>query len=113
MNHVTAETIIQLALFLVVVVLVKIISEHLLKRRVLSAHLSADQVREFAAWMRGADRDNALKWGLVWIGIGAALVLADLLPVEFTDPVTYGMILILGGAGLLFYRALVGRGNRD
>lgn len=109
MDPATVDAIALVAFFFALVAVVKIISEGLLKRKVLAAHISADLTREFVAWTRDAGRDDALKWGLVWIGIGSGLVLIDWLPFDATDPIAYGLIFIFGGVALLVYRTMTAR----
>jgi hypothetical protein len=109
MDPTTVDAIIAVAFFFALVTVVKIISEGLLKRKVLAAHMSVDLTREFVAWTRDAGRDDALKWGLVWIGIGSGLVLIDWLPYDVTDPIAYGLIFIFGGVALLVYRSITAR----
>lgn len=102
----TVEAISIVAFFVAIVGVVKIISESLVKRKLLASHLSEDAIREYLKWSRAATREDALKWGLIWIGIGLALVLIDVLPFDLSDPIAYGLIFVLGGAGLLLYRTV-------
>lgn len=51
----------------------------------------------------------ALKWGLVTVGIGLALIVVQVLPYEFDEPIAYGLMFIFAGAGLLIYYAMASR----
>ncbi len=52
-----------------------------------------------------ADPQSSLKWGIVAISIGVALSGIQLLGLDGEDPMAFGLVFILGGAGLLlFYR---------
>lgn len=45
--------------------------------------------------------EGSLKWGLVSIGVGAALVTIQLTGIDSTGPLAFGLVFIFGGAGLL------------
>lgn len=105
----TVEAITVTAFLFALVAVGRTVSAHLTQRKLLASHLSEEILREYIAWNRAAAREDALRWGSIWVGIGLALVLIDLLPVGFGDPIAYGLIFIFGGAGLLTYRAISGR----
>ena len=84
--------------------IVKIIADNLTRRRFLTSHLSDEAARELLASMRANGREDALKWGVVLMFMGTALILIDVLPITFADPVAYGLILLFGGVGLIVYR---------
>jgi hypothetical protein len=55
------------------------------------------------------DTDGALKWGLVLIFVGLALVLIQLFRLDDRDPVTYGLLAIFAGVGLMSYYGAASR----
>lgn len=58
--------------------------------------------------------DNSLKWGIVSVGVGAALVITQLSGIDPTSPLSIGLIFIFGGAGLLAHYVIsTTRGERD
>ena len=50
--------------------------------------------------------EDALKWGIVAVATGAALVLIQMLPYERDEPIVLGIALLFVGIGLLVYYAL-------
>jgi hypothetical protein len=49
---------------------------------------------------------GALKWGIVAVATGAALVLIQMLPYERDEPIILGIILLFVGIGLLVYYSM-------
>jgi hypothetical protein len=56
---------------------------------------------------------SSLKWGLVMVFAGAALVVIKLLPYYIEGEVVFGVMLIAAGAGLLVYYAIASKKARD
>jgi hypothetical protein len=104
-----ADTIVFVGLFASVVLITKILVDNWTKRRMVAAHISDETIRALYAWDRDATALGALKWGLVLCGLGGALVLIQFLPYDFTDPIVYGLMLLLAGAGLILHYALLAR----
>jgi hypothetical protein len=46
---------------------------------------------------------KALKWGLVLVSLGVAMVLIAIFGLTADNPVTYALLFIAGGAGLLVF----------
>jgi peptidoglycan/LPS O-acetylase OafA/YrhL len=98
------------ALTYLIITLSRIISDGFLRRQILQRGLSPEQASAFLARPSSrADRDGALKWGLVLAGIGAALVLIQFLPYSDQDPFTYGLLFLFAAGGLLVYVAVTRR----
>ena len=49
---------------------------------------------------------NAIKWGMVLIGIGIAIVVGRFFPHHYTDEGTLGLALILSGVAFIIYYQL-------
>jgi hypothetical protein len=48
----------------------------------------------------------SLKWGMVLIGIGLAIILGKFFPYDIADEITLAGMFVLGGLGLLIYSLL-------
>lgn len=93
--------------------LARIISEGRTRRRLIEAGGSAEVVRQLTANQDEHGLFSALKWGIVAIGVGLALVIVQFLPYGEDDPIMFGVVLLfLGGSLLTYYvtaRRLAGR----
>lgn len=91
-----------IVLFLSIVAIVKIIIENRTKAKLIEARPSDEVVRALFERSKDPALFGALKWGLVITFVGAGLVAVSYLG-DFEDPITYGFMLLSGGAGLLVY----------
>jgi membrane protein YdbS with pleckstrin-like domain len=95
------EILIPIAFFLAVVAIVKIATDHNLRRRLLDRGLPPDSMNVSKAqdWL-----DNplaSLKWAFVLIAIGTAFLVNYFFP---SDPeIGFGVLFILAGVGLMAY----------
>lgn len=95
--------------FLVIVgLMTKWISDNRVRRELLKAEATPEQME---ALMRRPvqDVDSSLKWGIVAVAIGVALVGIQLLNLDGDEPITFGLIFIFGGAGLLAFYGIKSR----
>ena len=108
------ENLVPLALFVSIVVLftslAKIISDGRTRRRLIEAGATADVVRAVTPAVRDdLGVYSALKWGIVIVAAGLALVVIQFLPYRDNDPIVPGILLVFVGAALLIYWAFVRR----
>jgi hypothetical protein len=103
------EAIAFIGLFAAVVMITKILVDNWTKRRLSAAHIWEETIRALYAWDRDAAVLGALKWGMVLCGLGVALVLIQFLPYDFSDPIVYGLMLLLAGGGLILHYAMLSR----
>lgn len=95
-------------LFIVVGFVADSISRAAVRRKIAARDLSADQIE--ALLRRRVDPDSILKWGLLAVSIGLALVLIQLLSPDLRDePIVIGLVLIFAGGALFLYRSIVRR----
>ncbi len=81
------------------------IADTLIRRRLIDAGNAGDISRLLAA--PAEDRvSGALKWGIVAVATGAALVLIQVLPYDRDEPIVLGIVLLFVGVGLLVYHTM-------
>ncbi len=93
-----------LSFFVACIFIVKIVLDYRLKRKLLEkgeidkniTHLFFGQAEHYAP--------SSLKWGLVLIGIGLAVVVGLMMPYDYDrGEITFSLMLIFAGIGLLIY----------
>jgi hypothetical protein len=109
----TADTLTAFAMLAALVVLVKIVTDHVTMRRIMGAHLSDAALRELLQWTRDVRRGNALKWGMVGVAVGIAMILVDVLSLDADDPSAFGIVIIAGSVALLAFHAVERRGGSE
>jgi hypothetical protein len=98
------EILVPIAFFAVIGWIVKVISDNRIRRKVLDQRVS-DELAE-AILKENASAPSALgalKWGLIVLATGGALVLVQLLSIDADEPLTFGLLFLAAGAGLIAY----------
>ena len=108
------ETLVPLGLFISIVVLfiglAKIVSDGRTRRRLIEAGATADVVRAVTPAIRDdLGVYSALKWGIVILAGGLALVVIQFMPYRDNDPIVPGILMVFVGGALLIYWAFVRR----
>ena len=104
-NDVIVPVVMFIALAMLVLGVARVIADTIIRRRLIAAGNSGDIARMLAA--SAEDRvGGALKWGIVSVAAGAALVIIQLLPYEHDEPIVLGIILLFVGIGLLVYYSM-------
>lgn len=104
------EVIIVPVIFFVFYMIIKTLSDNRIKR-ILIEKGKLDENTKFLQAPAASDPLNAVKWGMVLIGIGLAFLAWELLPRQITEVGLYGMISLFAGVGFLVYYFMAK--NRD
>jgi peptidoglycan/LPS O-acetylase OafA/YrhL len=117
MNAAVVERVVEgiafVGFFIAAVMITRILADNWTKRHLTAAHVSDETVRALFASDRERAVVGAQRWGLVLCGLGVALVMIQFLPYDFTDPVAYGLMLVLAGGGLLAHHAILDRAAKQ
>lgn len=87
--------------FLAPVLIVKIISDNKVRQRLIDKDLVDEKVKYLFSDVALMNKLSSVKWGLVLIGIGVALIIGEL--ARLHDELTFGIMFILAGLGFLIY----------
>ena len=96
------EILVPLGFFALVAYIAKLIADTRIRRKAMEAHASAE-VAEAILDRAGPSTRSALKWGLVVLALGAAVLLLDVFAIGFESPLAYGIMLLATGGALLSY----------
>ncbi len=94
------------AFFFVIAYCIKVISDNRIKRLLISQNMGPEMVDKLFLQKPLPDSQSALKWGLIVASIGVAFCILQLMHFAADEPVSYGIVFLCGGAGLLAYYAL-------
>ena len=105
------ETVVPIALFVAltftIVSVARIISEGRTRRRLIEAGVTSDVARALTAGQYDAiGLHGALKWGLVMLALGIALIVVQFIPYRPDEPIAFGIVLVAVALGLLLYFAI-------
>lgn len=100
------------AIVIAILGLAKILSDNRTKTKLIEARPSEEMVRALFGMREDRGIFSALKWGLVVVGVGLGLVVVQVFPADFSDPIAYGFLFLFGGSGLLAYYLIASRRAR-
>ena len=84
----------------------RVISDNRVKRELVS--MNADKETIDYLFLRAPEQsyENNLKWGIVIVAIGVAFGLMEVLGLNAEQPMTYALLFVFSGGGLLGFYAL-------
>jgi hypothetical protein len=96
------------AIFFSIVAMIKIVSDSAVRRKLIEKGMvNADAQYLFASGVNGAP--SSLKWGMVLIAVGGAILVGQLAPYSISEEVTISAMLIMAGLALIVYYFIAGR----
>lgn len=85
-----------------VALIMRWLSDNRVRRELIAAGASPDLVEKLFA-RPPENLESSLKWGMVFVAIGVALVAIHFLNLDAEEPLSFALMFIGGGAGLLGY----------
>lgn len=100
-------------IFFSVVAIVKIISDSNFRKQLIEKGLAEDDVRQLYVATSTSQSMSSLKWGMVLVGMGAALLIGQFFPHYVNDQVTFGLMFLFAGIGFLIYYPIAARLSKE
>lgn len=97
---------IPIVLAVCIVLVVKIIEDGRVRRRCIEADADPELVRTLLVGESASRRGGSLKWGVVTLVIGLAFAAIWALGLPADSPLSYALVFVGAGAGMLLHRAL-------
>jgi len=110
-----AEFLIPIFLFGSFAYIIKVISDNRLKRLIVEKDQVSEEMKYLFTDKYSLAVPSSLKWGMVMIAVGAAIILAQILDALNIvrggdyEIVMFALIFILGGAALIVYYVIANR----
>lgn len=98
-----------LAMFLVVPVIIKLLSDNKTRRKLIEKGLVDEKVKYLFLDKPKEHVSSSLKWGMVLIAVGLAVFVGQMAPKELVEEVTIGAMFVLGGLALVIYYAIASK----
>ncbi len=89
--------------FTAIVAIVKIISDTMTRHRLIAKGMVDEKVKHLFIKSAQLQRLSSLKWGMVLVGIGVALVIGQLAEDYITGESVFGLMFIFAGVAFLIY----------
>ncbi len=96
-----AGILVPIAFFFAMVAIIKIISDNRLRQKAIDKNLVDEKTKYLFANSFVLQPLSSLKWGMILVGIGAALFIGNIS--DLHRELVFGLMFIFAGAGLLVY----------
>ena len=107
------EIIIPIVIFGCIAYIVKISLDAKMRNRLIDrGEINENLKYLFVGYQDRARRSN-IKWGIVLLGIGLAMLSKQLAPFYLTDESVFGLIFIFAGIGFLTFYFISGKNNNN
>lgn len=84
----------------------RVISDNRLRREMIKNQVSEDIIQKLWIENRAEDFNSNLKWGIVSVALGIALVIIQFSGLRSDEPLTFALGFFAAGGGLLAYYGL-------
>lgn len=110
------ETLQIVVVFASIGMIFKLFLDYFMRRKLIDKGLVDKNVRHLFSY--GSPAASSLKWGMVLIGVGAAVIIGRIVPYRWSDEITISAMFILAGLALIIYYLVVpkicnGNGDKD
>ncbi|MCK5077688.1 MAG: hypothetical protein KAR38_15000 [Calditrichia bacterium] len=105
------EFLIPISLFVIIAVIVNIITERntermklkIIERAISEEKYDANLKELFEESIKKKETLSHIKWGIILIGLGLALIIGQFIPFFYDDKATLSLMFILSGIALIIY----------
>ena len=97
------EVLIPAVVFGSIAAIIKIILDNRLKHKLIDKGMVDENVKFLNYSTAQTQRLSSLKWGMVLVSIGLALLISYIWPELFDDGGTFGLMFLFAGIGFLIY----------
>ncbi len=91
------------AIFFSIVAMIKIVSDNMVRRRLVEKGIVDENVKYLYTNSLSNQTPSSLKWGMVLIAVGVAVLIGQLVPHSFAEEATISCMFILAGLALILY----------
>lgn len=109
MSEILVPIIVVPSMFLAIFAIIKTVSDNSVRRKVIDKGMVDENVKHLFESSHSEFRPNSLKWGMVLMAIGLAILIGQMAPYSLQSEVTIGGGFILSGLALVLYYVIAGR----
>lgn len=99
------EELIPIAFFAMVAVIVKYVIDNKTRRMLIEKGMVDEKVKYL--FKNGTQPFSSMKWGMVLVGIGLALLIGQVFRYDISEQATMGMMFLFAGIGFIIYYFMV------
>ena len=88
---------------IVIAIIVKIITDNRTRRTAIEKGMVDENLKYLFSNKNEANIPSSLKWGIVLVAVGVAGVIGNFIPYSLDRGITFSLMLMFGGLGLIIY----------
>ncbi len=92
--------------------ILKLFLDYRMRQKLIDKGLTGDDVKHLFVERFRQGAPSSLKWGMVLLAVGAAILIGRLMPYDVADEYTVAFMFIFGGAALLAF-GIIARRMKD
>ena len=96
-------------IFFGIAAIVKIVSESRTRNQLIEKGMADDEIKRLYGATSSLQSISSLKWGMVLVGIGLAVLISRFFPRYVSDEVAWGLMFVFAGLGFLIYYPIAAR----
>ncbi len=106
------DVLITIAVFGGIAVLFRIITDTMTRHKLINAGLVDEKVKYLFTRQHQSQSLTNIKWGMILVGIGLALLIKQLLPYYVADETMFGLMFLFAGIAYLVYYVIADKRTR-
>jgi len=98
-----------------IVFVIKTLSDNHLRKKVLEKGMVDENIKSLFAKEPGQffTGINAIKWGMVLIGVGFAVIVGRFFPYQYQEEATWGLAMVMAGLAFIIYYIIYKKTESD
>lgn len=113
MSEVLIPIVVVPVIFFSFYLIIKTVSDNGVRRKIIDKGLLDENVKHLFQQTTIGFRPNSLKWGMVLVAIGSAVLIGQAVPYSFQEEATISAMFILSGVALVAFYFLAGKVAKD
>jgi hypothetical protein len=98
-----------LATLATIAIIIKLALDYRMRRQLIDKGMVDENIKNLYQTSGEAGPLSSLKWALVLIGLGLAIVIGQIVPHHMTEEITFAGMFLFAGLGLLVYYAIASK----
>ena len=90
----------------------KTMTDYILKKKMIDKGFVNDSTQAIFKQQNADDKYPSLKWGLIVLSVGLALIILEFVETRPDSPLPYGLLAVFISAGFLAYYFIVQKNNK-
>jgi hypothetical protein len=107
--NIIQEEMIPIIFMIIIAIIIKILSDNRIRRMLIEKGMLSENIQYLFSNPFEKQTPSSLKWGMVLVAIGLAVLIGQFAPMKYGEEVTFSMMFILAGLALIIFYVVASR----